>query len=231
MLGEGDSDEIEFPVETPAAAMYGVICVLRPFSCMEDDVCGYGPNAGLGIGVAVVPVEEEVKLYCRSTPVPVGSIMIGEGCDIRSRASRSACRLTGMVEVSILLRSALLGLLSLAACSEVLLASFNSRTQFSRYRTYSMLACRIASLCISCPSQAGTMSFKVPNSSFILERRRRSIRLCAVLRAILRPATLVELGVFRFALELEGGVVGAVLDAGILVLTVFVCSAELLGFM
>ncbi len=29
-----------------------------------------------------------------------------------------------------------------------------------------------------------------PNSSFILERRRRSIRLCAVLRATLRPAAL-----------------------------------------
>ena len=75
------------------------------------------------------------------------------------------------------------------------------------------------------------MSFKVPNSSFIFERRRRSIRLCAVLRAILRPATLVELGVLRFAFELEGGVAGVVFDGGTLVLSVFVCSVELFGFM
>ena len=51
------------------------------------------------------------------------------------------------------------------------------------------------------------------------------------MRAILRPATLVELGVFRFAFELEGGVAGAVLDDGTLVLSVLVGSAELLGFM
>lgn len=66
------------------------------------------------------------------------------------------------------------------------------------------------------------MSFKVPNSSFIFERRRRSIKLWAVLRAILRPATLVELGVLRFVLELEGGVAGAAFDAGTPVLIVFV---------
>lgn len=40
------------------------------------------------------------------------------------------------------------------------------------------------------------MSFKVANSSFILERRRRSIKLCAVFRAILRPAADVALGCF-----------------------------------
>jgi hypothetical protein len=54
----------------------------------------------------------------------------------------------------------------------------------------------MASLCISWPWQAGIISFNVPNSSFILERRRRSIKLCAVLRAILRPAALVALGFF-----------------------------------
>lgn len=35
------------------------------------------------------------------------------------------------------------------------------------------------------------MSFSTPNSSFIFDRRRRSIRLCAVLRAIFRPCALV----------------------------------------
>lgn len=40
------------------------------------------------------------------------------------------------------------------------------------------------------------MSFKTPNSSFILDLLLRSIRLCAVFRAILRPATLVEDGCF-----------------------------------
>lgn len=45
------------------------------------------------------------------------------------------------------------------------------------------------------------MSFNVPNSSFIFDRRRRSIRLCAVLRAILRPAALVALGCFFLVAE------------------------------
>jgi hypothetical protein len=40
------------------------------------------------------------------------------------------------------------------------------------------------------------MSFRTPNSSFIFDLRRRSIRLWAVLRAIFFPATLVELGCF-----------------------------------
>lgn len=40
------------------------------------------------------------------------------------------------------------------------------------------------------------MSFSVVNSSFILDRRLRSIRLWAVLRAIFRPAALVVLGCF-----------------------------------
>lgn len=38
------------------------------------------------------------------------------------------------------------------------------------------------------------MAFKTPNSSFILDLLLRSITLCAVLRAIFLPATLVELG-------------------------------------
>ena len=43
------------------------------------------------------------------------------------------------------------------------------------------------------------MFFKTLNSSFILERLRRSIRLCAVFRAIFLPATLVLLGCFFLA--------------------------------
>jgi hypothetical protein len=59
--------------------------------------------------------------------------------------------------------------------------------------------CRIASLCISWFLHAGIMSLRTPNSSFILERRRRSIRLCAVLRAILRPAAVVFPACLRLA--------------------------------
>jgi len=40
------------------------------------------------------------------------------------------------------------------------------------------------------------MLFSTPNSSFIFDLRRRSIKLCAVLRAILRPAILVADGCF-----------------------------------
>ncbi len=53
----------------------------------------------------------------------------------------------------------------------------------------------MASLCMS-PVQAGIIFFRTANSSFILLRRRLSIKLCAVLRAILRPAALVALGCF-----------------------------------
>lgn len=56
----------------------------------------------------------------------------------------------------------------------------------------------MASLCIeSWPVQAGTMSFKVPKTSFILNRRRRSIRLCWVLRATFLLAAVFPLGCFR----------------------------------
>lgn len=60
----------------------------------------------------------------------------------------------------------------------------------------SEITCRIASLCISWSLHAGIISFRTPNSSFILDLRLRSIKLCAVLRAIFLPATLVELGCF-----------------------------------
>ena len=43
------------------------------------------------------------------------------------------------------------------------------------------------------------MSFKTANSSFILDLRRRSIRLCAVFLAIFRPAALEADGCFFFA--------------------------------
>lgn len=62
---------------------------------------------------------------------------------------------------------------------------------------------RIANLCISCPRQAGIMFLRVENSSFILDRRRRSIKLWAVFRAILRPAALVALGCCFFLKEEE----------------------------
>ena len=58
--------------------------------------------------------------------------------------------------------------------------------------------CKMASLCISCPAHAGIISFSTPNSSFILDRRLRSIKLCAVLRAIFRPAAVVFPGCLRF---------------------------------
>lgn len=48
----------------------------------------------------------------------------------------------------------------------------------------------MASLCIS-PVQAGIMLFSTANSSFILDRRRRSIRLWAVFLAAFLPAALV----------------------------------------
>jgi hypothetical protein len=59
------------------------------------------------------------------------------------------------------------------------------------------LTCKIASLCIS-PVQAGIISFKTENSSFILDLRRRSMRLCAVFLAIFRPAALEADGCFFF---------------------------------
>lgn len=46
------------------------------------------------------------------------------------------------------------------------------------------------------PVQAGIKSLRTPNSSFILDLLRRSIRLCAVLRAIFLPAALVVDGCF-----------------------------------
>jgi hypothetical protein len=58
-----------------------------------------------------------------------------------------------------------------------------------------LLTCRIASLCIS-PVHAGIKLLRTANSSFILDLRRRSIRLCAVFLAIFLPAALVADGCF-----------------------------------
>lgn len=58
-----------------------------------------------------------------------------------------------------------------------------------------MLTWRMASLCIS-PVHAGIMPLSTANSSFILLRLLRSIKLWAVFLAILRPAALVALGCF-----------------------------------
>jgi len=69
--------------------------------------------------------------------------------------------------------------------------AFSSARHFSRYRMYSIDAESTCSLCMSWPAHAGIMSLSTPNSSFIFERRRRSIKLCAVLRAIFLPAAVV----------------------------------------
>lgn len=86
----------------------------------------------------------------------------------------------------------------------------------------------MASLCISWSRQAGIISFKTPNSSFIFDLRRRSMRLWAVLRAIFFPATLVELGCFLGVVlaepppRLPVGPVGEV-PKGVLVGPGFIC--------
>lgn len=68
--------------------------------------------------------------------------------------------------------------------------------------------CKIANLCIS-PVHAGIIPFNTANSSFILDLRRRSIRLCAVFLAIFRPAALVADGCFF----LDGGPASFAADA------------------
>ena len=73
------------------------------------------------------------------------------------------------------------------------------------------LTCKIANLCISWPLQAGIISFRVENSSFILDLRRRSIKLWAVFRAIFRPAALVALGCFFLDAAAVGPLVGGFL--------------------
>ena len=81
-----------------------------------------------------------------------------------------------------------------------------------------MLACRMASLCISWSLQAGIMSLRTPNSSFIFERRRRSMRLWAVFRAIFLPAALVDVGCFLpFGVEVPEPfvVVGGMMGEGL----------------
>lgn len=66
------------------------------------------------------------------------------------------------------------------------------------------------------------MSLSTPNSSFIFERRRRSIRLCAVLRAILRPAVVPlpfvlrapAVAGFAAAVDVEGSAASVFLEDG-----------------
>ena len=84
--------------------------------------------------------------------------------------------------------------------------------------------CKMASLCISCPAHAGIISFSTPNSSFILDLRLRSIKLCAVLRAIFRPAAVVLPGCFFFPPAGADFAVGAGASAGV------GCSCDSLGF-
>lgn len=77
------------------------------------------------------------------------------------------------------------------------------------------LTCRIASLCIS-PVHAGIIPFNTANSSFILDLRRRSMRLCAVFLAIFLPAALVADGCFFFPtpLPVAAACAGACAEAG-----------------
>lgn len=89
--------------------------------------------------------------------------------------------------------------------------AFVSTSSFLARETEGLnLTCKIASLCISCPVQAGIISFNVVNSSFILDLRLRSIKLCAVFLAIFLPAALVALGCF-FLPPFAGA--GALFDA------------------
>lgn len=81
-----------------------------------------------------------------------------------------------------------------------------------------LLTCKIANLCIS-PVQAGIMSFNTPNSSFIFDLLRRSIKLCAVFLAIFRPATLVEEGCFFLGVFEVGFPPDFVFSAGVLIIS------------
>ena len=74
---------------------------------------------------------------------------------------------------------------------------------------------------------AGIISFRTPNSSFIFDLLRRSIKECAVFLAIFLPATLVEEGCFFFG----AGVALTFPDAGLLASNVTISSASCpLGF-
>lgn len=66
------------------------------------------------------------------------------------------------------------------------------------------LTCKIASLCISTPLQDGMRSFRTPNSSFILLLLLRSMILCAVFLATLRPAAVLAVAVLRLPPALAG---------------------------
>lgn len=72
------------------------------------------------------------------------------------------------------------------------------------------------------------MPFKTVNSSFILDLRRLSIRLCAVFLAIFRPAALVADGCFFFdgAASLAVGAAAAVLLPPVFPLMVVVAGAS-----
>jgi hypothetical protein len=87
--------------------------------------------------------------------------------------------------------------------------------------------CKMASLCISCPAHAGIISLSTLNSSFILDRRLRSIRLCAVLRAIFLPAAVVVPDCFLLpaAPAADADLAGDVGDAAVLG-----CSCDSFGF-
>lgn len=74
--------------------------------------------------------------------------------------------------------------------------SCNFSTHPCRYLTYSIPACKMASLCISTPLHAGIMSLSTPNSSFIFDRLRLSMIECAVFLAIFLPAADVAEGCF-----------------------------------
>lgn len=112
-------------------------------------------------------------------------------------------------------------------------AALSWLTQSSRYLTYSMEACRIANLCIS-PVQAGIKFFNTANSSFIFDRRRRSMRLCAVFLAIFLPAALVADGCFLLLAPAADAVVVVVVavdfDAEAAAAAVLLFEAAVSGF-
>ena len=178
-------------------------------SLLVNDICGRGRRCGLAperlmlIAVEFVPVlarsgEKCIALNAGLSSVGVGG-MSGEGF-VELLAVDGFLYCQSVAESVVMCFVSIASSSSLSSTSRTPFSPFNCLTHLSRYRTYSMPACKIASLCISMLSQAGIMSFSTPNSSFILLLRRRSMMLWAVFLATLRPAALVADGGLRLLL-------------------------------